>query len=310
MNNQLRERAANRWSGILPALGISESFLKNKHGPCPMCGGKDRWRFDDKGGSGTWFCSHCGAGDGIKLVMLHAGVDFRSAAALIEVVIGACAPRRAERQERRGDGGASLWRMAVPVGDDPAGAYLRRRCGLQNFPPDLRYAEAIKYAGAEPKWFPTLLALVRDMAGNPVNVARTYLTDAGDKAAVDAPRKLCAGPFPYGAAVRLWPPQDRCLLLAEGLETTISAARRFGRPGWAMLTAGNLARSNAPDGVTDIIIAGDCDDSFTGQAAAYVAARRIKMRPGGILVRVEVPGHRNDEHCDWNDVETAEAIAS
>ena len=25
-----------------------------KHGPCPMCGSSDRYRFDDKGGSGSY----------------------------------------------------------------------------------------------------------------------------------------------------------------------------------------------------------------------------------------------------------------
>ncbi|NYY79755.1 hypothetical protein DMH17_06695 [Raoultella planticola] len=33
-----------------------------------MCGGADRFRFDDKEGRGTWFCNQCGAGDGLKLV--------------------------------------------------------------------------------------------------------------------------------------------------------------------------------------------------------------------------------------------------
>ena len=41
---------------------------RNLIGTCPMCGGKDRFRFDDKGGRGTWICSQCGAGDEIELV--------------------------------------------------------------------------------------------------------------------------------------------------------------------------------------------------------------------------------------------------
>ena len=63
----LKDRAQGRWSGILPALGIGESFLTGKHGPCPLCGGKDRWRWDNREGRGTWICSKCGAGDGIAL---------------------------------------------------------------------------------------------------------------------------------------------------------------------------------------------------------------------------------------------------
>ncbi|TAJ88609.1 MAG: hypothetical protein EPO10_01440 [Reyranella sp.] len=35
---------------------------------CSICGGKDRFRFDDKGVEGTWFCNQCRAGTGIILV--------------------------------------------------------------------------------------------------------------------------------------------------------------------------------------------------------------------------------------------------
>ncbi len=48
--------ARGRWAEILPALGIGAEFLSDKHGPCSGCGGKDRFRFDDKGGRGTFIC--------------------------------------------------------------------------------------------------------------------------------------------------------------------------------------------------------------------------------------------------------------
>ncbi|WP_417641338.1 primase-helicase zinc-binding domain-containing protein [Klebsiella sp. FR21MBA2675] len=38
-------------------------------GPCPACGGNTRYRFDNKDNRGTYFCSHCGAGTGLDLVM-------------------------------------------------------------------------------------------------------------------------------------------------------------------------------------------------------------------------------------------------
>lgn len=40
------------------------------HGPCPVCGGKDRFRFDDKDGLGTWFCSQCDPQSGGGLLLL------------------------------------------------------------------------------------------------------------------------------------------------------------------------------------------------------------------------------------------------
>ncbi|GHM17395.1 hypothetical protein ECZU43_14530 [Escherichia coli] len=57
--------ALGHWPRILPALGIQ--VLKNRHQPCPVCGGSDRFRFDDREGRGTWYCNQCGAGDGLKL---------------------------------------------------------------------------------------------------------------------------------------------------------------------------------------------------------------------------------------------------
>lgn len=39
----------HHWSNILSSLAIPIPHL-NKHGPCPVCGGKDRFRFDDKKG--------------------------------------------------------------------------------------------------------------------------------------------------------------------------------------------------------------------------------------------------------------------
>ena len=44
----IKERARGRWQGILPAIGVSSQYLTGKHGPCPMCGGKDRFRWTTK----------------------------------------------------------------------------------------------------------------------------------------------------------------------------------------------------------------------------------------------------------------------
>ncbi|MCV5836930.1 DNA primase, partial [Escherichia coli] len=66
------------WAQILPALGVN--ILKNRHQPCPVCGGKDRFRFDDQEGRGTWFCNQCGAGDGLALVTRALNVDISEAA--------------------------------------------------------------------------------------------------------------------------------------------------------------------------------------------------------------------------------------
>lgn len=63
--------AQGRWPAILSALGIPAEALSPGHGPCPGCGGSDRFRFDDRDGAGTWICGGGGelrAGDGFALL--------------------------------------------------------------------------------------------------------------------------------------------------------------------------------------------------------------------------------------------------
>src|SRR5580698_6037105 len=71
------ELARGRWAEILPRLGVDPKFLTGRHGPCPFCGGVDRWRFTDHGSDGWWICNQCGRGRGIDLVMRRHGWSFR-----------------------------------------------------------------------------------------------------------------------------------------------------------------------------------------------------------------------------------------
>lgn len=51
------------------------------HGPCPFCGGKDRFRINpNKDGGGRWGCRQCGKnGDAIGFLMQYDGLDFAAA---------------------------------------------------------------------------------------------------------------------------------------------------------------------------------------------------------------------------------------
>ena len=84
------KQACGHWPRILPALGMK--VIKNRHQACPVCGGADRFRFDDKEGRGTWFCNQCGAGDGLKLVEKVFGVSPSDAAAKVAAVTGSLPP--------------------------------------------------------------------------------------------------------------------------------------------------------------------------------------------------------------------------
>ena len=83
-------QACGHWPRILPALGVK--VIKNRHQACPVCGGSDRFRFDDKEGRGTWFCNQCGAGDGLKLVEKVFDVSSSEAAQKVNAVTGNLPP--------------------------------------------------------------------------------------------------------------------------------------------------------------------------------------------------------------------------
>jgi putative DNA primase/helicase len=80
----VKTAARGRWREILAQLGVDPDFLRNTHGPCPGCGGKDRFRFDDREGDGTFICSQGGgellSGDGFTLLQHVKKWDFAKCA--------------------------------------------------------------------------------------------------------------------------------------------------------------------------------------------------------------------------------------
>jgi putative DNA primase/helicase len=103
----LNEAARGRWPGILASLaGLSDQQLSDVHQPCPLCGGEDRYRFDDIDGSGSWFCNRCGgrnqtggAGTGMDMLMRRTGWSFKDAATRVEQHLG-IAPQTVQAQAK------------------------------------------------------------------------------------------------------------------------------------------------------------------------------------------------------------------
>lgn len=302
----IAERARGRWPGILAQLGVPATSLTGKHGPCPICRvGHDRFRFDNKDGRGTFICSKCGAGDGVKLVMEVNGWDFRQAAQEVERVAGDVSPERVKpdrpEHEKR-EALNRLWRSASPAAAaDPVGLWLASRVGLVAYPADLRCGLHVRYEDDPPSHHPAMLALVRGTDGAPVNIHRTYLTKDGQKAPVEKPRRMMPGTVPKGAAVRLFPAAET-MGIAEGIETAFAAASLFSMPVWAALGTAGLTSWLPPPQAREIIVFGDKDTKFGGQAAAYALAHRLATSSRGHAVEkvsVELPGR---EGADWNDV--------
>ncbi len=295
------ELALNRWPGLLVHFGVGREFLSGKHTACPVCGGRDRFRFDDKEGRGTFYCSHCGFGDGFRLLELVKGWPFREAAKEIEAVVGIIPATAPAVQPSDADKLAICRRMwsesrgVVP--GDPVALYLARRCGVEAVPPAIRCNSRLAYRhdDGSTTYHPAMVSRVQDVTGAGCGIHRTYLSDDGQKAAVPTAKKV-TGNLPAASAVRLFPPAE-CIGIAEGIETALSAFALFGVPTWAAVTAGGLERWTPPEGTRRVIVFGDNDTSGTGQAAAWVLAKRLIA--GGIEVEVRIPSQAG---TDWNDI--------
>ena len=79
--------ARGRWPQILRAFGVPAKLLNGRKQPCPFCGGKDRFRFTDFKGTGTFFCNQCGTYPGFKFLEKYKGWDFKQAANEIDKLL-------------------------------------------------------------------------------------------------------------------------------------------------------------------------------------------------------------------------------
>jgi putative DNA primase/helicase len=291
--NQMKARdlARHKWHEILPRFDIAPEFLRNRHGPCPLCGGTDRFRFDNKDGYGSYFCAACGSGEGFTLIMKKHIWTYHEAAKAVEGAINRYKiTAKIDKTDKANADDlfhrmVELWRRSKPIAESSiVKMYLLSRNVYYDNPQVMRF---VKEDGAT-----ILLCKVSDQKGNGCQIHRTYLDNDGAK----THRKLMRGAYPSGSAIRLHQPLDGVMGVAEGLETALSAYKQFGIPTWSLLNANNMVDFVPPNNVSELTIFGDNDESFTGQAAAYQLAHRIKKT--GIKVAVLIPRVAG---TDWND---------
>lgn len=294
------------WAPVLEQLGIAAPFLRDRHGPCPACGGKDRFRFDNRHGRGDFYCNGCGPGDGFELLKRVHGWSFAEARRQVLAVAGmsSTASPRARTSQVRSDTLATPTERVrrlrretcVPAACPAAVAYLGSR-GLWPLPPGCawRAHPTLEYwsEGERLGRYPGLVADITDVRGELVSVHVTYITPAGTKLQSHEPRKILS-PLTgrEGCAVRLMQATDT-LAVAEGIETALAFAQTRGIPTWAALNSTLLAKFTPPENVKHLHVAADRDE-----AGLTAAARLMEQLQGRVQIHLHVPPAPAK---DWND---------
>ncbi|EDS1248872.1 DNA primase [Salmonella enterica] len=298
------KQACGHWSRILPALGVK--VIKNRHQACPVCGGSDRFRFDDKEGRGTWFCNQCGAGDGLKLVEKVFGVSASGAAGKVDAVTGNLPPvaleviaaAEAETEADRKAAAALAVKLMEKTRPASGNAYLTRK----GFPGhECVMLTATHKTGGVTFRAGDMVVPLYDNAGALVNVQlinsdglkRTLKGGAVKGACHTIEGKKQAGK-------RLW--------VAEGYATALTVHHLTGETVMVALSSVNLlslaslARQKHP--ACQIVLAADRDLNGNGQSKAAAAADACE----GIVALPPVFGDWNDAFMQKGEEATRKAI--
>lgn len=285
--------AKGKWPVILQMLRIDVPE-NGRHGPCPKCAGKDRFRLDDLDGRGTWICSQCGNGDGLDLIKLMVGCDVKKAAQEVAQVLNvpdvqahAARPARKEVTEKPPEWWAAQFRHT----GQGESAYLSAR-GLTGYVSPLT-RRSMKAGGME---FPagSMLLPVTDADGQ--TTGAQLISPDGQKSLLPgskvAGRFIAAGKRPDDAPEKI--------VISEGYATAISTSLLT--DGWCVAS---LSKNNIKNVATalrqkwpeaQIILAGDNDFADgkpnEGRESAVKAALAVR---GWVTVP---PGRFR---ADWDD---------
>jgi putative DNA primase/helicase len=313
--------ANGKWPSILTSMGMDETVVSGKHGPSPMCGGKDRFRLISKEGPARWICNQCGSGDGMDLLMAFRNCNFKEAANDIRPIVGGCTysekPQALDKVERRRrlKNNVEMWKAAVP--DHPLlKEYLKSR-GLNDqliAGADIRLHPELPYYDDDGKRkgeMPAMLTRISTRDNKLAAIHRTYLHKRVDKFEFVTKKKITTTSRDWkGGAIKLMSIKDkRHLIICEGVETALSLRALIWLkhgvqvPCWATVSANAMERIAIPDSITNVMIGADNDDSFTGQKAAFTLANRLRVhdkRQVTVVTPVTRGNDFNDELMEWN----------
>lgn len=298
------KQACGHWPHILPALGVK--VIKNRHQSCPVCGGSDRFRFDDKEGRGTWFCNQCGAGDGLKLVEKVFGVSASEAAGKVNAVTGNLPPvapeviaaAEAETDADRKAAAALAAKLMEKTRPATGNAYLTRK-GLPAL--ECLTLTTLHKTGGVTFRAGDVVVPLHDGTGALVNLQ--LINSDGVKrtlkgGAVKGACHIIEGQKQAGK--RLW--------IAEGYATALTVHHLTGETVMVALSSVNLlslaslARQKYP--ACQIVLAADRDLNGDGQTKAAAAAEACE----GIAALPPVFGDWNDAFMQKGEEATRKAI--
>ncbi|MFC0226113.1 primase-helicase zinc-binding domain-containing protein [Serratia aquatilis] len=282
--------ATGQWPVLLPALGI-HILAGGRAQPCPVCGGKDRFRFDNQQGRGTWFCNQCGGGDGLSLVEKALAVTTKEAADKVAGVLGNSSleplPVQDSQQDKtqvRHKAAEQAHHLLAAAVTKTGNAYLVRK-GWPDVNTLTLQGNPLRVGGITYQPGDLLLPLT-NATGEVVNVQ--LINAAGDK-------RTLAGGQVKDACHYLAGPDNAVIWLTEGYATGLTVHQLTGESVCIALSANNLPalaqqlRIQYPDAL--LLLAADNDESGTGQIRAAEAAQLTGAKPA----LPPVVG-------DWNDL--------
>jgi hypothetical protein len=286
---------------VVGERGIKLRGTIERIGPCPICGGRDRFSINIR--KRVFYCRQCDVGgDVIALAMFLDGCDFAEAC---KILAGATplapgdesAKSRPKKITGHAHGGADdqpwrrIWKDAGLPQGTPVEHYLARR--HLTLPPHgdcLRFHPRCPFGkdnAGRPIYTPAMVALVRNIVTNePQAIHRTALDMSGRKVTIGDRDRMALGPI-GGGAVKLSADADVTIAvgIGEGVESTLSLARIpewAGSPVWSLLNDNGVANFPVLAGIETLVVAVDHDDA--GENAALAVAERWRAAAREVLL--------------------------
>lgn len=295
--DRIASARAHRIEDEIERRGIKLHGRTERVGPCPVCGGTDRFSINTK--KQVFNCRGCGVGGDVIALVQHLDScsfgeaiatlanDFRTVQPEVRTPPKSGSNNEAEQHRKA----HYLWHTRQPLAGSIAETYLRKARGYRGpLPPTLAFLAPRKV-----EHHPALIACFANCSEPEPGVLKpppciesvhlTFLKADGNGKADTDPNKIVVG-SPKGRPIVVAPPNDLlALAITEGIEDALAAYQATGLGAWAAGAAGfmpSLADS-VPDYIESVTIFAHADKA--GQTGARSLAETLHAH--GIEVLIE-----------------------